>query len=668
MKARTWAVAVAVLLAAGALVGEASADDLFVSCESGQVLRLDGQSGQVLAQYGQGGVLVSPLGFALSDNNSLFVGDFVAEAIVAYDLGAPGVDPRILVAAGQGYGKPHGLAMGRDGDLYAACFQEHAINSYDSLTGELRRTIPLPQNLRDLHDIVLHGEDLYVSSYADSAITRIDLASGQSAGYFVQPGSGGLDDAQAFEWGPDGDLYVVSNNTNQVLKFDGSTGDFISVFISAGTGLAGPRGLAFGPDGDLYVSSGTTNEILRYDGATGTALGVFASGLGSPWYLEFSPVPEPATLSLLAIGGLVMLRRQRIASLVIVVSLIAMGASSAAMANVFDMGLGLTSLETVPVGNAANAGELSGDGAGGWGSNRICGAVDYEYNIGKYEVTAGQYCEFLNAVASIDTHGLYNTHMDVDVDFYGCGIKRDGVAGAYSYSVSQDRANRPANFVSFGDAMRFANWLHNEQPNGSQCLGTTEEGAYSLNGETNEVALLKATRRESWKWAVTSEDEWYKAAYYDPSAGQYFDYATGSNNLPANDIVSPDPGNSANYYRSWANDLTLGYPYFYTEAGEFENSPSPYGTFDQSGNIWEWNEAVIDAWWAEPTAAAQWRGVRGGAWDIYESSALVAAYRFCYDPTLTERSNFGFRIVQVPEPATVSLLALGGMAALRRRK
>src|SRR5665647_1441137 len=68
-------------------------------------------------------------------------------------------------------------------------------------------------------------------------------------------------------------------------------------------------------------------------------------------------------------------------------------------------------METVPVGNPGNAGELSGAGAGGYGPDRICGAVAHAYNIGKYEVTAGQYTEFLNAVAKTDTYGLYSTSM-----------------------------------------------------------------------------------------------------------------------------------------------------------------------------------------------------------------------------------------------------------------
>jgi len=127
-------------------------------------------------------------------------------------------------------------------------------------------------------------------------------------------------------------------------------------------------------------------------------------------------------------------------------------------------------IETVPVGNPGNAGELSGEGAGGSGPDRICGAVAYAYNIGKYEVTAGQYTAFLNAVAATDTYGLYNSSMWSSSD--GCKIERTGSSGSYSYSVAGDWANRPVNYVSFWDAARFVNWLHNGQGNGD-----TESGA-----------------------------------------------------------------------------------------------------------------------------------------------------------------------------------------------
>ncbi len=81
-------------------------------------------------------------------------------------------------------------------------------------------------------------------------------------------------------------------------------------------------------------------------------------------------------------------------------------------ADVFNLGPGIRSLETVTVGDAGNAADTTG-----------YGSVDYTYNIGKYNVTAAQYCDFLNAVAATDTYGLYNASMS---SYSGCGITRTG--------------------------------------------------------------------------------------------------------------------------------------------------------------------------------------------------------------------------------------------------
>ena len=75
-----------------------------------------------------------------------------------------------------------------------------------------------------------------------------------------------------------------------------------------------------------------------------------------------------------------------------------------------------------------------------------------------------------------DTYGLYNTSMWSSD--YGCKIEQSGIDGGYTYAVATDWANRPVNFVSWGDAARFANWLTNNQPTTSiQDLSTTEDGS-----------------------------------------------------------------------------------------------------------------------------------------------------------------------------------------------
>jgi formylglycine-generating enzyme required for sulfatase activity len=303
-------------------------------------------------------------------------------------------------------------------------------------------------------------------------------------------------------------------------------------------------------------------------------------------------------------------------------------------------------IETVPVGNPGNAGELSGAGAGGLGRDRICGAVSYDYRIGKYEVTAGKYTEFLNAVARTDSYGLYNTNMDVMVNKFGCNIKRSGSPGSHTYSVMAD----------------WANWLHNGQPMGAQGLATTEEGAYHLNGATSDAVLMAVTRKASATWVIPSEDEWYKAAYYkggSTNAG-YWDYPTRNNTAPGQDMADAS-GNNANYDTA-PYAFPIDSPYYTTVAGEFQNSASPYGTFDQGGNMWEWNEAA-------PYNSS--RAMRGGSYLPYDNK-LLASYRNGDSFPSHENIHIGFRVAYIPEPASVILLMGGSLSLvgrhLRRRQ
>ena len=142
-------------------------------------------------------------------------------------------------------------------------------------------------------------------------------------------------------------------------------------------------------------------------------------------------------------------------------------------------------------------------------------------------------------------------------------------------------------------------------------------------------------------------------------AGGYWDYPTGSDSAPNNQLTSPDPGNNANFWLPDGNpEYTIGGPYWMTEVGEFENSESPYGTFDQGGNIWEWNETVIVSEYAG-------RGVRGGSW--YSGSEYsLASGRYYDNPT----DVYGFRVASVPEPGSITLMLCGAIASLlwRRRR
>ena len=283
------------------------------------------------------------------------------------------------------------------------------------------------------------------------------------------------------------------------------------------------------------------------------------------------------------------------------------------------------------------------------------GAVAYAYDMGKFEVTTGQYTEFLNAVGGDDTYGLFNermadpTHIEGDdLPFGGCNIQRAGSAGSYTYSIAAGWEDRPVNYVSWGDVIRFANWLSNGMPTGAQDLTTTEDGAYFLNGVTDSTGLKAVVAGRNAPGAgerffyLPTEDEWYKAAFHknDGDTGNYFDYATSSDTVPSyiadgGSVTDPDPGNVANYDGDAGID-GIGAPYYRTEVGEHENTDSPYGTFDMNGNVGEWTGGL---------SFGSYAIVRNGEY-AYGPDNLHADYRRIRSLT-RESGDIGFRLSSI---------------------
>jgi formylglycine-generating enzyme len=214
--------------------------------------------------------------------------------------------------------------------------------------------------------------------------------------------------------------------------------------------------------------------------------------------------------------------------------------------------------------------------------------------------------------------------------------------------------------------LRFANWLNNGQGNGN-----TETGSYTLLGGTPTPSnAATISRNAGAQWVLSSENKWYKSAYYkggSTNAG-YWVYPTQSNISSAptwelSTATGPNPGsNSANFYDSdHGYSLTGSTSYnwtqnYLTDVGAYPNSLSAYGTLDQGGDVWQWNEADI---YGDGSS----RGLRGGSWaDV--SDYFAASFRNDLNPADGSDCALGFRVASVPEPGSLIMLAGIALTAL----
>jgi formylglycine-generating enzyme required for sulfatase activity len=221
--------------------------------------------------------------------------------------------------------------------------------------------------------------------------------------------------------------------------------------------------------------------------------------------------------------------------------------------------------------------------------------------------------------------------------------------------------SHPANGVSWNEAARFVNWLNTSQ-------GYTP--AYKFIRQPGDDQYIANQNVELWvsgdagynaanpfrnilaHYFLPSVDEWYKAAYYDPANGVYYDYPAGS--ITPTPVPSGTTSGTAVYrqFTQGPADITL--------AGGL----SPYGTMGQGGNVAEWEETEFNLL---NHNGSDYRGVRGGDWR--DSGPSLAAWERKSVSPGNEPTEVGFRVASViPEPSTLLLgaLAAGVFLAWRR--
>ena len=315
-----------------------------------------------------------------------------------------------------------------------------------------------------------------------------------------------------------------------------------------------------------------------------------------------------------------------------------------AQAGSYTFGSGANSflMDFVTVGNPGNAPDTTG-------LPNPAGSVPYTFQMGKYEVSEAMITK-ANAAGNL-------------------GIQRAVIRGA----------NQATTFITWNEAARFVNWLNTSSGYAPAYKFALQPGdvGYGLqpldpgyDPVLNNIQLWAGSdagynaanpfRNSLAHFFLPSEDEWYKAAYYDGVAGVYYDYPTGSDTVPAAVIGGTAPGTTV------SNDgVTVA-----TVPADIWNAGglSPYGTMAQGGNVREWMESAFDRVNDSTTEVRTHRGVYYGRppEQTVSSRRLAPADGAttsdnCNYPEY-ERYSIGFRVAAVPEP--MESAGVLGVAAL----
>lgn len=305
---------------------------------------------------------------------------------------------------------------------------------------------------------------------------------------------------------------------------------------------------------------------------------------------------------------------------------------SDAMADSFGTGPNQFTIDFVKI--SGDAGDL-----GSWPADidrnvyTFTGVNRSDYRMGVYEITNDQWNKF-------------KTSLGVPVT----GSTPTG----YSYDPSWTGANIPTNRVSLYEAAQFVNWLN---------TSTGHQAAYKFTGTQGTADYTMALwspaeaaggtnlyRHKDAYYYIPTEDEWMKAAYWNGSSLQTF--ATPGD-------AQPERGVDCNVL-SPLSALPEPEPWDVGSGSEELN-----GTFDMMGNIWEYTESLYQPWLGYGIGYGI--ALRGGSYG-HAVTYATSLSREGTGPGI-ETDYYGFRVAsEVPEPATISLLCLGGLALIKRRR
>lgn len=286
------------------------------------------------------------------------------------------------------------------------------------------------------------------------------------------------------------------------------------------------------------------------------------------------------------------------------------------------------------------------------------------YQLGWGELTAKEFCDVMNWAAAkgylLNQNGLplasatdvpvFNNRVLFGFSPYGTITFEDGsivceTRSGLPIGTIYDLSQHPAVYVSWFGAVMFCNWL-------SEWQGLTPP--YDASGST---WFLKSPHTQSDGYRLPTEAEWERAAAWDvsaPGGPKHWIYAFRSDTLSG--------AACCNFYPDGTNPLGLSGKPYTTPAGWYNglnvnpryaqtvDSPSPVGTYDMSGNVYEW----CDDWQTPYTTALEVnphgetstvnRSFRSG-YNANTNKAPRTAWRGGQAPTVFTE-NTGFRVAR----------------------
>ncbi len=299
------------------------------------------------------------------------------------------------------------------------------------------------------------------------------------------------------------------------------------------------------------------------------------------------------------------------------------------------------------------------------------GGVNYEYRIGRYEVTTSQWVEFFNA--AYDRADAPLPHL-LPPTFWGATLTTPNNPGRQRWSVPVGNEMLPTGNISWRMAAMYCNWLHNGKGADRSAF---MNGAYDVStfGYSGTTFTDQLTHHADARYWIPTWDEWLKAAHYDPAASQWRIYPNGTDSPmtygpPGQRVrttfpLGPDPaGPLAQANGGWDSLNFPGFSPYAVPLGAYADVQSPWGHFDVAGGTAEWTEHVNMVAGLYPIG----RRFDGSAWATSQAMLSDQIHNVGGDFPSLSTYDLGFRIASsVPSPG-FSALGTGLLIAWSRRR